>query len=118
VRPDRTRLLPEFFAYLAQSTYGKAYFLKVAHKTTNLACINSTELKAFPVLIPPTLDEQREIVQILDAIDRKISLHQRKRTVLEDLFKVLLHKLITGELRVADLDLSTLSRAPLEGVAT
>jgi len=118
VRPDRTRLLPEFFAYLAQSTYGKAYFLKVAHKTTNLACINSTKLKAFPVLIPPTLDEQREIVQILDAIDRKISLHQRKRTVLEDLFKVLLHKLITGELRVADLDLSTLSRAPLEGVAT
>jgi type I restriction enzyme, S subunit len=117
VRPDRTRLLPEFFAYLAQSAYGKAYFLKVAHKTTNLACINSTKLKAFPVLIPPTLDEQLEIVEILDAIDRKIGLHQRKRAVLEDLFKALLHKLMTREIRVADLDLSALGQASLEGVA-
>jgi restriction endonuclease S subunit len=60
VRPEKKRLLPEFFAYLAQSAYGKAYFLKVAHKTTNLACINSTKLKAFPVPIPPTLDEARD----------------------------------------------------------
>ncbi len=59
-----------------------------------------------------TLDEQREIVAILDAIDRKIDLHQRKRAVLEELFKALLHKLMTGEIRVADLDLSALGRAP------
>jgi type I restriction enzyme S subunit len=117
VRPDRKRLLPDFFAYLAQSAYGKAYFLKVAHKTTNLACINSTKLKAFPVLIPPTLEEQREIVEILDAIDQKISLHQQKRAVLEDLFKALLHKLMTGEIRVADLDLSALEAVEPEGAA-
>ena len=108
VRTDRSRLLPDFFTYEAQSDYGKAYFLKVAHKTTNLASINSTKLKAFPVLIP-TLGEQREIVTILDAIDRKIDLHQRKRAVLEELFKVLLHKLMTGEIRVGDLDITKLS---------
>jgi type I restriction enzyme, S subunit len=106
VRPQRDRLLPEFFAYLAQSAYGKAYFLKVAHKTTNLACINSTKLKALPVPVPPTLDEQREIVAILEAIDRKNSLHQRKRAVLDELFKALLHKLMTGEIRIGALDLS------------
>lgn len=111
VRPDRSRLLPEFFAYLAQSAYGKAYFLKVAHKTTNLACINSTKLKAFPVLIPPTLGEQQEIVATLDALDRKIRLHHRKRVVLGGLFQSLLHKLMTGEIRVEQLDLSTLSAA-------
>ncbi len=110
VRTHRNRLLPEFFAYQAQSPYGKAYFLKVAHKTTNLACINTTKLKAFPVLIP-TLDEQREIVAILDAIDCKIDLHRRKRTVLDDLFKALLHKLMTGEIQVTDLDLSALQLA-------
>lgn len=109
VRPNRNRLLPEFFAYLAQSPYGKAYFLKVAHKTTNLACINSTKLKAFPVLIPPTLDEQREIVCILDALDRKIDLHKQKRAVLEELFQSLPHKLMTGEIRVSELKLSALS---------
>ena len=102
VRTDRNRLLPDFFTYEAQSDYGKAYFLKVAHKTTNLASINSTKLKAFPVLIP-TLGEQREIVSILDSIDRKIDLHRRKHSVLEELFKALLHKLITGEIRVGEL---------------
>ena len=105
VRTDRNRLLPDFFAYEAQSDYGKAYFLKVAHKTTNLASINSTKLKAFPVLIP-TLGEQREIVSIIEAIDRKIDLHQRKRVVLEELFKVLLHKLMTGEIRAGEFVLS------------
>ena len=118
VRPDQNRLLPEFFAYLAQSAYGKAYFLKVAHKTTNLACINSTKLKAFPVLIPPTIDEQREIIAILDAIDRKLDLHRRKRAVLDELFNALLHKLMTGEIRIADLDISALNRtAPVAEVA-
>ena len=108
VRTDRSRLLPDFFTYEAQSDYGKAYFLKVAHKTTNLASINSTKLKAFPVLIP-TLGEQREIVAVLHAIDRKIDLHHRKRAVLEELFKALLHKLMTGEIRVGELGMSATS---------
>ena len=112
VRTDQNRLLPDFFAYQAQSDYGKAYFLKVAHKTTNLACINTTKLKAFPVLIP-ALDEQREIVAILEAIDRKSDLHRRKRMVLDDLFKTLLHKLMTGKIRVATLDLSALKETTL-----
>ena len=49
------------------------------------------------------LDEQRETAAILDAIDRKIDLHRRKRAVLEELFKTLLHKLMTGEVRVGEL---------------
>ena len=56
----------------------------------------------------PDPSEQREIVTILNAIDRKIDLHQRKHAVLYDLFKALLHKLMTGEIRVGDLDLSAL----------
>ncbi len=60
-------------------------------------------------LVPvPTLDEQREIVSILDAIDRKIDLHRKKRKVLEDLFKALLHRLMTSEIQVVDLNLSAL----------
>ena len=57
----------------------------------------------------PSLEEQHEIVAILDAIDRKIDLHRRKRAVLDDLFKALLHKLMTGEIRVIDLDLPTIT---------
>jgi type I restriction enzyme S subunit len=107
VRVNRDHLLPEYFAYLVQSPYGKAYFLKVAHKTTNLACINTTKLKAFPLLVPEK-DEQQKIVAILDAIDRKLDLHKQKRAVLDELFNTLLHKLMTGEIRVEELDLSAL----------
>lgn len=59
------------------------------------------------VVTSTDIDEQREIVAILDAIDHKIDLHRRKRVVLEELFKVLLHKLMTGEIRVAELDIPT-----------
>ena len=62
--------------------------------------------------IPPTLDEQHEIVATLDAIDRKIDLHRRKRAVLEELFKALLHKLMTGEVRVGELDLAIIEEGP------
>ncbi|MEK0085797.1 restriction endonuclease subunit S [Benzoatithermus flavus] len=70
-----------------------------------LPSINSSQLYELKVPIP-SVEDQREIVTILDAIDRKIALHRQKRAVLEELFKALLHKLMTGEIRVADLDLS------------
>lgn len=102
VRTDRTILQPEFFAYLAQSPYGKAYFLQVAHKTTNLACINSNKLKAFPIALP-SLEEQQQIVSILGAIDQKLRVQQRKHILLDNLFQGLLHQLMTGEIRIKDL---------------
>ena len=61
-------------------------------------------LRGLPIPVPP-MDEQQEIVAILDAINRKIDLHRRKRAVLDDLFKALLHNLMTGQTRVADFDL-------------
>ena len=47
----------------------------------------------------------------LATFDLKIDLHRRKCTVLDDLFTALLRKPITGEIRVADLDLSKLRGA-------
>ena len=107
VRVDRSRLLPEFFAHLSQSPYGKKYFLSVAHKTTNLACINTTKLKGFPVLVP-TLEEQREIVRALEAVNGQASVHERKRQSLSALFRTLLHQLMTAQIRVSCLDLPDL----------
>jgi type I restriction enzyme S subunit len=65
----------------------------------------------------PTLGEQREIAAVLDAIDRKIDLHRRKRAVLNELFKVLLHTLMVGKIRVGDLDLSALTPARMAEAA-
>lgn len=69
--------------------------------------INIQFLSPWPVPTP-SLPEQREIVEILDAIDRKIELHKKKKALLEELFTSLLHKLMTGEIRADELDLSAL----------
>ena len=45
---------------------------------------------------------------LLATIDRKVDLHRRKKMVLDDLFKALLHKLMTGEIRITDVELSAL----------
>ncbi|MBK6746371.1 restriction endonuclease subunit S [Ottowia sp.] len=57
VRSDRSRVLPSYLRALASSTYGKAYFLSVAKKTTGIASINKTQLSAFPVVLPPPLEQ-------------------------------------------------------------
>lgn len=102
VRTHHAHILPEFLTYLVQSPYGKAYFLNVAHKTTNLACINSTKLKEFPVLLPP-VDEQRDIASSIANIDSSYDGAIRKRETLNRLFACMLHLLMTGEVRVKPL---------------
>lgn len=65
VRPQADVLSPYFLSYQAGSRYGKQYFLKCSKQTTNLASINSTQLKGFPVLMP-TIEEQAQIVLLID----------------------------------------------------
>lgn len=76
-----------------------------AHGTMTL---NLNDVETFEIACPGDPDEAEEIASILDAIDSKIDIHRRKRALLEDLFKSLLHKLMTGEIRISDLDLSAL----------
>lgn len=68
LRADRSVLIPEFLALQLGSRYGKRYFLGCAKKTSNLASINSTQVKAFPFQLP-TLAEQRRFVVEFDALD-------------------------------------------------
>jgi type I restriction enzyme S subunit len=95
IRADRTRLLPEYLAYLVQSTLAKAYFLNVAHRTTNLACINSTKLKAMPTPLP-SLDEQRRLAEWLAVVDRKIAALEQQSASITGLFGSLLDWLLLG----------------------
>lgn len=86
----------------------------------NVSSINSVYNASLSATIPiwfPEEGEQGEIVSVLDALDQKIELHRRKRVVLEELFKSLLYKLMTGEIRVDQLDLSALSGATPEATA-
>lgn len=64
----------------------------------------------FPILkekhIPlPPLPEQREIAEILQTVDQKIEIEQRKKALYEELFKSMLNQLMTGKIRVNNLKL-------------
>lgn len=61
-------------------------------------------LKMVPVPLP-RLPEQREIAHMLDLLEQKVNHHERKRIILTELFETLLHNLMTGRIRVADLDI-------------
>lgn len=53
VRANRTKLAPEYLAALLRTPYAKRYFLSCAKRSSNLASVNSTQVKAFPVPLPP-----------------------------------------------------------------
>lgn len=74
-------------------------------------------LRNVPIPLPP-LDEQQRIVAVLDGMDRKIALHRRKTAILDELFKSLLHKLMTGQIRVDDLDTSAIADGSLAEMAS
>jgi len=69
----------------------------------------------------PSLDEQNEIVQLLQAVDAKFEVTERKRQSITDLFRTLLHQLMTAQIRVNDLDLDEILPQPVaeigDGVA-
>jgi type I restriction enzyme, S subunit len=68
--------------------------------------INIQFLSPWPVALPPK-DEQHEIADILQNVDRKIDVHESKKRSLQDLFKTALHKLMTAQIRVNDLEIDT-----------
>ena len=68
---DKKKLDPEFLALLFQSRHGKNYFLSCAKQTTNLASINSSQLKLFPVHYP-SINVQRKIIANLSIWDSAI----------------------------------------------
>lgn len=105
VRPHADVLNPYFLSHQAGSRYGKQYFLKCSKQTTNLASINSTQLKGFPVLIP-ALEEQ---VQIVSHIDDLLAKEQQAKEAAEGVLeqinlikKAILARAFRGELGTND----------------
>ncbi len=93
IRPRPGVVEPYFLAAVIGSYYGRLYFLSCAKKSTNLASINSTELKR--MLIPlPRLEEQRAIsnmVGLWEGAERDLAcLIEAKRTLKVGLMQTLL----------------------------
>ena len=100
VRANRELLEPAFFALVVESDIAKRYFNRVAKRTTNLASANKTQMRAFQFPVPPTLDEQRQIVAVMRASKAMLAGLLDERAALQELKKALMHDLLTGRVRV------------------
>lgn len=91
---------------LVESTYlnwhvgsqrGKAYFLRSAKQTTGIASINSTQLKAFPVLLPP-LGEQLKFADRITAVSQQTEVARQALRAANGFMSALQHRAFSGEL--------------------
>ncbi|WP_280549311.1 MULTISPECIES: restriction endonuclease subunit S [unclassified Halomonas] len=102
VRTNPGMLSPHFLTAFSSSVAGKHYFIRSSKQSTNLASINSTQLKAFQVPLPSSA-EQMLIVKELQAMASKIESEK------DFLDKMLIQKsglmddLLTGRVRVTPL---------------
>jgi type I restriction enzyme, S subunit len=60
----------------------------------------------------PPLSDQTDIAGILGIIDRRITSAESRRLVLGELFRTLLHQLMTAQIRVHDLKIPELEATP------
>jgi type I restriction enzyme, S subunit len=67
-RVPSEQLLKEWVELVFNSGVGRDYFAGASKQTTNLASINMTQLRSFPLPIPP-LEEQRRILDLLAALN-------------------------------------------------
>ena len=99
LRPKTKQITNEYmahwmmFAFLHTNTYA------VTGTRTTIAHLPEIKLK--PLLVPtPSPEEQKKIAQALAFIDKKITKARTKRVCLQDLFRTLLHELMTAKTRV------------------
>lgn len=99
VRTNREKLAPEYLAALMRTQYAKQYFLSCAKRSSNLASINSTQVKAFPVPLPPTQLQEK----FVSAVEQWVQASQNLTEGLKDasgLFASMMNLAFTGQLTV------------------
>jgi len=109
VRLEPAVLNPDFLNEYSRTEVGTSFLSGKAIRTADGKFnINSGTLKS--MLVPvPRIDEQNEIAASLALVDSKVAAAVLGKAQLQDLFRTLLHELMTAKTRVANLDLSTAS---------
>jgi type I restriction enzyme, S subunit len=110
LRTDVTRLRPHFLNLYFNWHETQARLKSIASRAVSQSNISTARLRGFVVPIPK-LEEQDKNINDIDCVDQRLALHRKKRAALNDLFRTLLHQLMTAKIRVHDLDLPELESA-------
>jgi type I restriction enzyme S subunit len=93
----------EFLLYTFESQK-RRLFSQIGTSAHGTRTLMSDYLAKFQFALP-CKQEQREIADILQTVDRKVEIHESKKRSLQELFKIMLHKLMTVQIRVNDLEI-------------
>ncbi len=105
VRLDPKSLSAEFLNEYSRTEAGTKFLSGRSVRTADGKFnINAGTLKTMLVPIP-SLEEQKRIAQALAFIDKKKTKARTKRACLHDLFRTLLHELMTAMIRVDELEI-------------
>ncbi len=101
---DESQALKEYVFKFLNSPLSKKQIIGTAKRAVAQSSINQGDVKS--IIVPkPSLEEQCKIVEALDATEAKIAHSTHKATVLRDLFRTLLHELMTAKTRVHELEI-------------
>ncbi len=99
-----------FLYYYLNFLRETGYYQKVQTYSIN-AKFNKSAINAMPIALPEK-EEQIKIAYILSPIYKKLERHKSKKQTLTDLFKTLLHELMTGQRRVNEIDFGLRKLSP------
>ena len=99
---DETQVSTEYLYFYLEYFYKE---LRSRGHGANQKNLSMTLLKLFPVMFPDS-DDQKAIVKALRSVDAKIALAGVRQSSFQDLFRTLLHELMTAKTHVHELDLS------------
>jgi type I restriction enzyme S subunit len=102
LRTDEKKLNPFFLNCYFNTDEIQVRLKSIATRAVSQSNISASRLKGFPVP-KPRLEEQAEIVAHANVLDRKLAVHRYKLYELQDLFRSLLHELMTAKIRVHEL---------------
>lgn len=97
VRLTSDAVEPLFLEWLIGSQRGKRYFLRSAKQTTGIATINMTQLRGFPLLLPP-IQLQRDFAARLATLEQVEAAQRDSLSKFDAAFASLQHRAFRGEL--------------------
>ena len=103
-RPNKELIVPRFFVEYCRSYKGHNDLISLS-KTTTMTTVPQANISSFKFPLPQ-LSEQYHIANILNVLDKKKDVEEKRKNNLQSLFNSMLHHLMTGQLRVKDLDLN------------